>query len=225
MATSRQAPETKRRIPRQARAAETVTAILEGAAQILESGGLAAFTTNAVAERAGVSIGTLYQYFADKNALLLALAHQELQKALGDIGRALRGESDPSLEGRVRAMVQVIIHAFRGRQRARKAVMQAILAQGLGVELMAPVAAFIAATGAEVGSGPQAILPALSREQVFVISRATLGAIRAAVLEEQPFLRSRGFEDEIVRLAVAYLGAISAEASHDRNPDRRRTTA
>jgi AcrR family transcriptional regulator len=221
MAARRQAPEIKRRIPRQTRAAETVEAILEGAAQILEAGGLAAFTTNAVAERAGVSIGTLYQYFTDKNAVLLALARQEMEVALVEVGRALRGESDPSLEGRVRAMVRAVINAFRGRQRARKAVVQAILAQGSGIELMAPVAAFIAAAGAEVGSGPLAVLPALSREQVFVMSRATLGAIRAAVLEEQPFLRSRSFEDEIVRLAVAYLGAIRAEA----DPGRNRTTA
>ena len=74
----RQPIETKRRIPRQARAEETVAAILEGAAQVLEAGGLAAFTTNAVAERAGVSIGTLYQYFGDKNALIRALAEREL---------------------------------------------------------------------------------------------------------------------------------------------------
>ena len=58
---------------RQARAAETVAAILEATAQILEAGGLPALTTNAVAARAGVSIGTLYQYFDDKNAILLAL--------------------------------------------------------------------------------------------------------------------------------------------------------
>ncbi len=219
MAKPRQTVETKRRIPRQSRAAETVTAILEGAAQILEAGGLAAFTTNAVAERAGVSIGTLYQYFTNKDAVLLALARQEMEIALGDVGRALGGSDDPSLEGRVRAMVRVIINAFRGRQRARKAVVQAILAQGIGIELMAPVAAFIAAAGAEVGSGPQAILPALSREQLFVMSRAMLGAIRAAVLEEKPFLRSRAFEDEIVRLAVSYLDAIKAD------PDRNRTTA
>lgn len=172
-----------------------------------------------MAERAGVSIGTLYQYFSDKNAVLLALARQEMEVALVEVGRALRGESDPSLEGRVRAMVRAVINAFRGRQRARKAVVQAILAQGSGIELMAPVAAFIAAAGAEVGSGPLAVLPALSREQVFVMSRATLGAIRAAVLEEQPFLRSRSFEDEIVRLAVAYLGAITVD------PGRSRTTA
>ena len=219
MAARRQPFENKRRIPRQARAAETVAAIVEAAAQILESGGLAAFTTNAVAERAGVSIGTLYQYFTNKDAVLLALARQEMEIALGDVGRALGGTDDPSLEGRVRAMVRVIINAFRGRQRARKAVVQAILAQGIGIELMAPVAAFIAAAGAEVGSGPQAILPALSREQLFVMSRAMLGAIRAAVLEEKPFLRSRAFEDEIVRLAVSYLDAIKAD------PDRNRTTA
>ncbi len=227
MALRRQPIENKRRIPRQARAAETVAAIVEAAAQILESGGVAAFTTNAVAERAGVSIGTLYQYFGDKNALLLALARQEMAAALAEIHRALQGEADPSLEGRIRAMVRAMIHAFRGRQRARKAVVQAILAQGLGIELMAPVASFIAAAGAAVGSSPGSMLPALSREQLFILSRSALGAIRAAVLEEQPFLRSRGFEDELVRMIVAYLSAIIAAAPRDRgpNPDPGRTRA
>jgi hypothetical protein len=124
-------------------------------------------------------------------------------------------------------MVRAMIHAFRGRQRARKAVVQAILAQGLGIELMAPVASFIAAAGAAVGSSPGSMLPALSREQLFILSRSALGAIRAAVLEEQPFLRSRGFEDELVRMIVAYLSAIIAAAPRDRgpNPDPGRTRA
>ena len=59
MTTRRQATEIKRRIPRQTRATETAAAILEGAAQILGAGGLAGFTTNAGAGRAGGSIGTL----------------------------------------------------------------------------------------------------------------------------------------------------------------------
>jgi len=210
MAARRQAVERKRRTPSQTRSAGTVAAILEAAAQVLEKGGLAAFTTNAVAERAGVSIGTLYQYFADKNALLLALARRELEAALGAVGSALRGEVDPSIEGRVRAMVRAMIHAFGGRQRARKAVLQAILAQGLGAEMMAPVAAFIARAGEEVGRTPNPLLGPLSREQVFVLSRGLLGTIRAAVLEEQPFFRSQAFEDEVVRMIVAYLGAIAA---------------
>ena len=68
----------QRRSPRQARSRATWEAIVEAAAQILERDGAAAFNTNAVAERAGVSIGTLYQYFPDKQAVLAAAAKREL---------------------------------------------------------------------------------------------------------------------------------------------------
>jgi AcrR family transcriptional regulator len=201
MAKTRQAPGIKRRIPRQARATETVALVLEATAQILEAGGLSAFTTNAVAERAGVSIGTLYQYFADKDAILLALARQEMEATLGEIARAGLDETHPTLEARVRATVRAIVNAFRGRARARKAVVQAILAQGTGIEMMAPVAAFMARHS-------RTVLPAFTSEQLFVLTRALLGTIRAAVIEEQPFLRSRAFEDEVVRLIATYLEAV-----------------
>jgi len=193
MAKAKQAIEIKRRIPRQARAGETVSLILEATAQILEAGGLPAFTTNAVAERAGVSIGTLYQYFADKNEIVLALARQQMTIGLASIGRALQGESDPSVEGRVRAMVQAMVNSFGGRHRARKAVTQAILAQGLGIEMMDPIIAFMSAARTQTGPGPRPLIAALSPEQVFVLSRALMATIRHAVMEEQPFLRSRAF--------------------------------
>jgi AcrR family transcriptional regulator len=208
MARPRQAIAPKRRIPAQARSAETVTSILEAAAQILETGGLGAFTTNAVAERAGVSIGTLYQYFADKNAVLLALAQQQMRTTLAAVRRALAPAAGLDAEARVRAMVRVLIHAFGDRARARKAVIQAILAQGLAIEMMTPVTAYLAGDGGEVG--PAA--PPLTSEQRFVLSRSILGTIRAAVLEEQAFLRSRAFEDEIVRLVLAYVGSVTAAA-------------
>ena len=214
MAKPRQPIGINRRIPRQARSEETLAAILEGAAQVLEAGGLAAFTTNAVAERAGVSIGTLYQYFADKNALMRTLAQREIETALSDVARALDGKADPSVEGRVRAMVRAIANAFHGRQRARKAVLQAVLAQGSSAEFMTPIAAFIARQSVERDERTPRLFATLEREQIFVITRAVMGAIRAAVLEEQPFLRSRRFEDELVRLSMAYLGAVtSARAS------------
>ena len=66
-----------RKTPGQSRSAETVGTILEGAARILEERGLAGYTTNAVAERAGVSIGSVYQYFPAKEALTAALAARE----------------------------------------------------------------------------------------------------------------------------------------------------
>jgi AcrR family transcriptional regulator len=167
---------------------------------------LAAFTTNAVAERAGVSIGTLYQYFANKNALLRALADREMSATLAAVGNALRGESEASVEGRVRAMVRAMVNAFHGRQRARKAVVLAVMAQGMTVEMLAPIAAFIAQSGTEPHRG----LARLSPEQVFVLSRALMGTVRAAVLEEQPFFRSPAFEDELVRLVLSYLSAVNA---------------
>lgn len=212
MAKRQQTIEKKRRIPHQTRANETVSAILEGAAQILEAGGLAAFTTNAVAERAGVSIGTLYQYFADKRALLIELARREMQAALAESARALQAQSGAAPEERVRALVRAVINAFHGRQRARKAVVQAVLAQGVAMELMTPITGFIAELGARVGSTPYAVFARLEHEQLFVLTRAVLGAIRAAVLEEQPFLKSRSFEDEIVRLVMAYLRDVAARA-------------
>ena len=199
MARSRQVSVIKRRIPRQLRANETVGTILEAAAQVLEAGGLAAFTTNAVAERAGVSIGTLYQYFADKDAVLRALAEHELKTTLASVAKAMTDDHSAQPEQRVRAIVRAIVHAFRGRQRARKAVVQAMFNQSGGAALQGPITAFIAENA----------LKTLSEEQTFVLSRALLGAIRSAVLEEQRFLKSQSFEDELVRLALAYLRAVS----------------
>ncbi|WP_267425488.1 TetR/AcrR family transcriptional regulator [Methylobacterium sp. GC_Met_2] len=66
-----------RKSPGQSRSAETVRTILEGAARVLEENGLDGYTTNAVAERAGVSIGSVYQYFPGKEALTAALVTRE----------------------------------------------------------------------------------------------------------------------------------------------------
>jgi len=82
-----------RKRPRQARSAATVEAILEAAARILETRGPEGYTTNAVAELAGVSIGSLYQYFPNKEALTGALIQRETAVLLEEAGVALREES------------------------------------------------------------------------------------------------------------------------------------
>lgn len=95
-----QAIEPRKR-PRQARATHTVEAILEAAARILEGQGLSAFNTNAVAERAGVSIGTLYQYFPAKEAILVALIRRKREGLLA----ALRAAAE---EGRGLTLVETV---------------------------------------------------------------------------------------------------------------------
>ncbi|MGK9165381.1 TetR/AcrR family transcriptional regulator [Inquilinus limosus] len=82
-----------RKTPGQARSVETVAVILEAAARILEERGLTGYTTNAVAVRAGVSIGSLYQYFPGKDALTAALIEREAAVLLSDIAAA-REEPD-----------------------------------------------------------------------------------------------------------------------------------
>ena len=79
----------QRRTPRQARAQVTYDSILQAAIQILERSGADALNTNAVAERAGVSIGTLYQYFPDKESILLAAARRELASPQPGLATAL----------------------------------------------------------------------------------------------------------------------------------------
>lgn len=186
-------------------------AILDATAQILEAGGIAALTTNAVAARAGVSIGTLYQYFADKDALLVALARREIDVTIAQVAHALQRADTPSPEDRVRAIVRALIHAFGGRRRARRALLHALFGLGVGPELMLPVLEFAGRLGSGGAAGTP--LPTLTREAVFVLTRATMSTIRSAVLEDQPFLASRAFEDELVRLNLAYLAALGIDLS------------
>ena len=106
-----------RKAPRQARSLETVRVIVEAAARILEADGLDGFSTNAVAERAGVSVGSLYQYFPRKEALIGALIVRETTLLLDDAGLAGAATSGAgALSGLILACVR---HQFRRPALAR----------------------------------------------------------------------------------------------------------
>ncbi len=95
-----------RKMPSQPRSALTVDAILEGAAHILERYGLAGYTTNAIAERAGVSIGSLYQYFPTKDAITVALIERESATIAQEVALALQINH---FEQALGALVQVAV--------------------------------------------------------------------------------------------------------------------
>ncbi|MFO7558911.1 MAG: TetR/AcrR family transcriptional regulator [Desulfobacterales bacterium] len=80
---------TPRKYPIQKRSRETVEVILEAATQVFIQMGYSAGTTNRIAERAGVSIGSLYQYFPNKDAILASLAERHLTESFNEIVRML----------------------------------------------------------------------------------------------------------------------------------------
>ncbi|MGV3624540.1 MAG: TetR/AcrR family transcriptional regulator [Archangium sp.] len=81
--------DSPRKVPTQERAQATVDAILRAAAHILRGQGWDACNTNAVAKRAGVSIGSLYQYFPSKEALLFAIAEDHATRGLEILTKAV----------------------------------------------------------------------------------------------------------------------------------------
>lgn len=98
---------SSRKQPRQQRSAALVSAVLDAAVQVLTREGAARFTTARVAERAGVSVGSLYQYFPNKAAILFRLQSDEWQRT-AQMLRDILEDRTLSPPARLRSLV----HAF-----------------------------------------------------------------------------------------------------------------
>jgi AcrR family transcriptional regulator len=112
MTDRRHAQISSRKRPKQARSTDLVAAILEAAAQVLAKDGAARFTTARVAERAGVSVGLIYQYFPNKAAILFRLQSDEWRQT-SDLLRVILEDVRRSPLERLRDLV----HAFIGSER------------------------------------------------------------------------------------------------------------
>ena len=98
---------SSRKIPKQARSTDLVASILAAAAQVLEKEGAARFTTARVAEKAGVSIGSLYQYFPNKAAILFQLQADEWKQTIQMLRELLENTQKPPPE-----RLRDLVHAF-----------------------------------------------------------------------------------------------------------------
>lgn len=101
---------SSRKEPRQARSAQLVSDILEAAVRVLTQDGARRFTTARVAERAGVSVGSLYQYFPNKEAILFRLQADEWQQTGGLLQTMLADRTLPPTE-RLRAIVRAFFRS------------------------------------------------------------------------------------------------------------------
>lgn len=103
---------TVRHEPVQARAALRIEALLDAAAAVVVDHGIEHLTTALVAERAGASIGTVYRYFPDRVAVLVALAERNLERIRLAVERVLLAEQ-PSLMSTIEAVVDAMVETFR----------------------------------------------------------------------------------------------------------------
>ena len=126
VAPTRKKPVKRRRSPVQSRGHATVDVIVEAAAQILARQGPAAATTNAVAARAGVSIGTLYQYFSDREALLQEIGRRHVAEMQAVLAGALAGIDGLALPDAVDRLVAAIVASHRVHPRLHQALHQSL---------------------------------------------------------------------------------------------------
>ncbi|MDR2787998.1 MAG: TetR/AcrR family transcriptional regulator [Candidatus Accumulibacter sp.] len=189
-----------RKKPSQPRSEGTIEAIFEAAARILQTQGLGRFNTNAIARVAGVSIGTLYQYFPDKNAILIAMARRELNKVSQAIIGSINAELTPDDSELGRSVVRALLKAFGGRQRMRKVLIEALIANGLSDELTRPVEEVLQTILTRQSRSQGGYFKTLTPIGLYVMTRAMIGAIRSAVMEQSSHLGTAAFENELVKL-------------------------
>ncbi len=119
-------PKSQRKIPQQSRSKELVKAIIEATVRILPKVGSRNLTTKQVAEVAGVSIGSLYQYFPNKEALLGLLMDSALNEHLDEFFRKIAETRGRSNKETIDLMVDLALELFlKDREKVREIFLQA----------------------------------------------------------------------------------------------------
>jgi AcrR family transcriptional regulator len=111
-----------RKLPRQSRAATTIETVLEAAVQLLIAEGPRGLTTTRVAKRSGFAVGTLYQYFANKDELIDMLLHRHLEHVASCIRLACANQREPHPGEMMRAVADAFTAANIERMRDVQAI-------------------------------------------------------------------------------------------------------
>lgn len=198
-------PPRGRKKPQQDRSRALVDALLEATARVLQSHGVEGLTTNAIARVAGVSVGSVYQYFPDKQALVAALVERKAERDLAEIMAAVGGrpEGEPPRAALRRGLECLVALHHRDLD-----LMRALLL------LVARVGQYDAVR-AIANRGQEALRPLLAgslppeRLDVasFLVFHAVEHWVHMAVLERPDLLKTPAFIDEIERLWASYLEA------------------
>jgi AcrR family transcriptional regulator len=193
-----------RRNPKQARAQATVDAILAATFELLESEGEARLTTNRIAERAGVSIGTLYQYFKNRDAILTAMGERQAEALRQKVTEIVLAA--PEQDG-IRTIIQALMGGIEGSPETRIVLMDALFRTHGESFMLQHHSAFV--DSIRERSDLDFVL---GRETAFVLTHAVVCLLRAAAYEPELELDLKALEDELVLLIESYLAGLAARA-------------
>jgi AcrR family transcriptional regulator len=199
------AVDISRKTPKQARAQVTVDAILTATAELLVELGYERTTTNAIARRAGVSIGSLYQYFPNKEALFTALCEQHMNEMtallIGEIG-SLR---DRPLDEAIRPLVKALLRAHAVAPALHRVFIEQVPRIN-GLERVQQVdRMLVEVMSAELAKRPEKLRPRDLEMAVFILVHSVQAVTHAAILERPDALSDDALADEITALVLRYL--------------------
>ena len=207
MTDRRNAPISSRRKPKQARSSDLVAAILEAALQVLAKEGAQRFTTTRVAERAGVSVGSVYQYFPNKASILFRLQSDEWRQTSDMLGGILMDTAHPPL-----VRLRMLVHAFI-RSECDEASMRLALSNAAPLYRDAPEALEVRASGERtVQAFMREALPDASeatRAMAGELITATFGAV-GKQFSESPRTDAQiaAYADAMADMFCAYLQSL-----------------
>lgn len=106
---------TRRRLPTQARSRERVERILDAAAQLVVADGVEGLSTRSIADTAGLPVASLYQYFADKEAVLLALCERDMAEMDDQVAEDLAGLPELTMASLVETSMRAFVKVYHRR--------------------------------------------------------------------------------------------------------------
>jgi AcrR family transcriptional regulator len=195
-----------RRVPHQRRARATVEAILDAAIRILKREGVAAITTNRVAEIAGVSVGSIYQYFPDKRAIFIALHRRHVEEIDRHMQRTLIAQAAAPLEALLESMVAAMVEAHSADPQLHELLSTQVPHRGDGTQEFAQRMQGVFRL--VIAARAQELRPRRQPERLAFVLAHMLDALgHGAVQRRPPELTLAEAKQETVRAMLAYLHA------------------